>query len=507
VKTQQPLALTTLSLLAPILLNATPADSTAQAGQGQARAFADPAFERVWNRTDSLVATGAVKRSWYWGPQPNTGQLLEDYAEGPGGQRKVQYFDKSRMEINDPNADPGSPFYVTNGLLTRELVSGNMQTGNSKFSFRYPAKIPVAGDTGAITYASLGYVLELEAQAAVGATVTQVLAGDGYPNSVTASIEVGQPEQFGVKYAYYEPATKHNIPDVFWQFLNAEGPVIENGRQKSARLSEPYFYVTGYPVSEAYWTRIGIAGKQTLALLQAYERRVLTYVPDAPEGFKVQMGNVGQHYYDWRYKGAGKPGVLLNACPPNGPTRGFGKVYSENEVVKVRLNCLTQPEKFTTVARQFFEHGQMLSVTVRDAYRQLEVHDIYALFEDGRVQTFNWVEQYEANIPAAPTDVPPGLHAPSGTMLKVWKERNLRERLGWATGPADVQTHTPGTQAGGVVAYFDGGLMVYPNLAARQIYVLYASSGSVELRGMVRQSPNFYHADRWLLFEDTFTGN
>jgi hypothetical protein len=365
----------------------------------------------------------------------------------------------------------------------------------------------VAGDIGGISYQSLGYVLELQAESAVGKPVAQTLASDGYPDSITASSEVGQPERFGVKYAYYEPATKHNIPDVFWQFLNLEGVVIEDGQQKSARLSEPYFYVTGYPVSEAYWSSIAIEGKQTLAMIQAYERRVLTYVSDAPDGFKVQMGNVGQHYYDWRYKGAGKPGVLLNACPPNGPARGFGKVYSENELVRVRLNCLSQPEKFTTVARQFFEHGQMLSVTVRDAYRQIDVHDIYALFEDGRVRTFNWVEQYEPNIPAAPTDVPAGLFAPSGTMLKVWTEAKLRDRLGWATGPVDVQTAAPGTQSGGVVAYFEGGLMVYPNLGARQIYVLYASSGRVELRAMVRQSPSYYHADHWLVFEDTFTGN
>ena len=29
---------------------------------------------------------------------------------------------------------------------------------------------------------------------------------------------------------------------------------------------------------------------------------MLTYVPEQPDGFQVQMGNIGQHYYDWRYK-------------------------------------------------------------------------------------------------------------------------------------------------------------------------------------------------------------
>ena len=88
----------------------------AQTGNGP-QPFADPAFERVWTRTDKLVQQGAVPRSWFWGPTPRT-SLREPNQESPGGTRLVQYFDKSRMEINDPNGDPNSTFYVTNGLLT-----------------------------------------------------------------------------------------------------------------------------------------------------------------------------------------------------------------------------------------------------------------------------------------------------------------------------------------------------------------------------------------------------
>jgi hypothetical protein len=32
-----------------------------------------------------------------------------------------------------------------------------------------------------------------------------------------------------------------------------------------------------------------------------FERRVLTYTPDEQPMWRVQMGNVGQHYYIWRY--------------------------------------------------------------------------------------------------------------------------------------------------------------------------------------------------------------
>ncbi|MDQ6694184.1 MAG: hypothetical protein M3014_07150, partial [Chloroflexota bacterium] len=120
--------------------------------------FAHPAFKKVWDRTDSLVASGQVSRTFFWGPQPNAA-AQEQYVDAPNGTgtRLVQYFDKSRMELNNPGGDPNSPFYVTNGLLTIELVSGQMQIGNNQFVNRYSAEIPLSGDTNdtnAPTYAS-----------------------------------------------------------------------------------------------------------------------------------------------------------------------------------------------------------------------------------------------------------------------------------------------------------------------------------------------------------------
>ena len=31
------------------------------------------------------------------------------------------------------------------------------------------------------------------------------------------------------------------------------------------------------------------------------QKSVLTYSPDNPSGWQVEMGNVGRHYYLWRY--------------------------------------------------------------------------------------------------------------------------------------------------------------------------------------------------------------
>ena len=47
--------------------------------------------------------------------------------------------------------------------------------------------------------------------------------------------------------------------------------------------------------------RVRVGGAEHDVLVQPFERRVLTYMPDAPSGWAVQMGNVGRHYYQWRY--------------------------------------------------------------------------------------------------------------------------------------------------------------------------------------------------------------
>ena len=80
-------------------------------------------FQRVWNRTDLPVDEGVVSRTWMWGSTVSA-VISEPYAESPDGTREVQYFDKSRMEITHPDGDPDSVWYVTNGLLVIEMITG-----------------------------------------------------------------------------------------------------------------------------------------------------------------------------------------------------------------------------------------------------------------------------------------------------------------------------------------------------------------------------------------------
>jgi cellulase (glycosyl hydrolase family 5) len=266
--------------------------------------FASGAFDAVWTRTDSLVASGNVQRTWLWGPQPDGPGLMEDYAEGAGGKRLVQYFDKSRMEINDPNADPSSPFYVTNGLLTVELISGRMQVGDNTFVQRKPSQTNMTGDPGDLlspTYADMAGVSN-----ASGARPDPDRTGQAVTATLSRGGQVGddptKASTPGTTMAFYEKSTGHNIPQVMWDFLNSSGQVSVNGVLTDSKLIDPWFYASGLPISDAYWVKATIAGQPTDVLLQAYERRVLTYVPSNPDGFKVEVGNIGQHYYDWRYK-------------------------------------------------------------------------------------------------------------------------------------------------------------------------------------------------------------
>jgi hypothetical protein len=111
-----------------------------------------------------------------------------------------------------------------------------------------------------------------------------------------------------VTIATYEPVLGHNIPDVFWRFMNSEGPIYV-ARFDNLREGPILDWVNdlGYPITEPYWTVARVGGQPRTVLVQAFQRRVLTYVPENPAGWQVEMGNVGRHYFDWRYGRLGQP--------------------------------------------------------------------------------------------------------------------------------------------------------------------------------------------------------
>jgi hypothetical protein len=263
-------------------------DPGPQPGAGNA------AFDNVWGTTDQAVANGQAGYSWFWGPQSND-QRYEKYAESPNQQREVRYYDKSRMEIIDPNAEQDSIYYVTNGLLTEELVTGRMQTGNGAFEDRAPATELVAGDAsnnpGTPSYAAFAPYVTTDGQThraedRTGQQVTDYLNGAGALSSTDSQ---------GVQNASYQAATGHNIASVFWTWANSPN----SGFRPEQGVD--WLYVLGYPISEPFWIDSTVGSTPHRVLVQLFERRVLTYTPTNPAAYQVEFGNIGQHYHRWRY--------------------------------------------------------------------------------------------------------------------------------------------------------------------------------------------------------------
>ncbi|HST03610.1 MAG TPA: hypothetical protein VLQ48_02625 [Chloroflexia bacterium] len=440
--------------------------------RAQTASFADPAFQAVWQRTDAPVAEGTVSRTWVWGPTPGR-SLQEPFAGGPGGSHLVQYFDKARMEINDPSGDPSDPFYVTNGLLVVEMISGNMQTGANSFSPLSPSDVQIAGDSGSDSpsYAALQNVASV-GLAGKDNRALPVVVGSNMPvvyinKAGQLSSLGGRVAPQGIKAAGFVNETGHNIADVFMTYFNSTGPVYENGVIVNGPIVN-WISAFGYPITEPYWTTIRVAGQDRLILIQAFQRRILTFSPQNDEGWKVEMGNVGAQYYTWRYETAH---VVCDRVP----LRGFGTVWSGHSSVKAGVGCpQTFPpfdrETAVQTAYQEFEHGSMLWIS-RTTYTQERL--IYVFFDDGTFQQFDdtWRDGDPPNGNMTP---PPGRYEPQRGFGKVWREgtgAQVRDRLGWATI----------LEKGGDGAYqrFQYGEM-YWSATINKIWVLYGTVSGVQ---------------------------
>lgn len=258
--------------------------------------FVDSAFESLWNRTERPIVRQQVSRGWMWGPAGLMAHA-ESYLQISGGLRQVQYFDKGRMEINDPNGNRQSEWFVTSGLLVSEMMSGRMQVGNNDYVAREPSTMVVAGDinnTLSPSYANFTGLLGLRTIDRTGQVIDQQILRDGriIPfNGDGASM---------TRMAYYANETGHNIPQVFYTYLTKQDTIYVDGRTQYGPIMD-WVHTMGYPLTEAYWTKATIGGVDQWVLIQPFERRLLTYVPTNQAGWQVEQGNVGRHYYRWRY--------------------------------------------------------------------------------------------------------------------------------------------------------------------------------------------------------------
>ncbi|MHB8648457.1 MAG: fibronectin type III domain-containing protein [Thermomicrobiales bacterium] len=312
------------SFLAVIALLGAVMTAWLAAPAGAAAGFASPAFQSQWQAGEAITPN-------FWGPLSlaHDGQQ-EPYVEGTfinatggsqSGQRLVQYFDKARMELTNPASGT-----VTNGLLATELITGKLQLGDNSFQQLQPAGVPVAGDPDNIgpTYASINAnaaTLLANTPAAAGSPTTRMLSGAGTLGTYTGTY-ASDPQ--GV-IAAYDTDTQHNVPAAF-----------ANYRTKAGLLT------IGFAIAEPFWSNVKVAGVQRDVLVQAFQRRVLTYTPTNNDPFKVEMGNIGQHYYTWRYQspqtqvtptttGTTTPTVVGDTTPPKitgAPVIAYATPYS-----------------------------------------------------------------------------------------------------------------------------------------------------------------------------------
>lgn len=266
----------------------TPTPVTIPLPAGLAKAPA--AIGDLWRMVDGAVSlnrTTTATQTWLYGPDVNQAKT-ENYSEGSKGQRSVWYFDKARLEITQPSADTKSDWYVTSGLLPKELMSNKIQVGDNNFiPGPGAAQVVIAGDLtnnpNAPTYQTFSKVSSLNNDRRAVNRLGQV---DQESLNVSGQVSQQQPPE-AVKYSYYEPTLGHNIPEVFMESFKT--------------LPRKWLFIVGLPISEAYWTRVKVGGVDRDVLVQAFERRVLTYTPTNAAQWRVEMGNVGLHYQLWRY--------------------------------------------------------------------------------------------------------------------------------------------------------------------------------------------------------------
>jgi hypothetical protein len=253
----------------------------------------DPAVEALWLASDGPVAAKHVSRAWLWGPVA-LASGVEHTADSPRGLRSMVYYDKARLDILDPDRDPADTWYVSGALLVAQLLSGRIPFADEVVVERPLSDIAVAGDLdqpSPLTYATFGAVASIageplrggEPGAApeprVGMPVQALLAADGSvsPEAMTES---------AVLVAGYDEHTGHNVATPFAEWA----------------ASQPYdpLWLAGRPLTEPYWLDTQVDGAAKRVLVQAFERRILTYAPDQPRGWRVESTNVGDHYRLWR---------------------------------------------------------------------------------------------------------------------------------------------------------------------------------------------------------------
>ncbi|MDQ6693132.1 MAG: hypothetical protein M3014_01745 [Chloroflexota bacterium] len=384
--------------------------------------FAATPIGAVWQHDDGQVASGRVQRAWLWGPGPFYTNY-EPFADTPQHTHLVQYFDKGRLEVSDPPSAGG----VTAGLLVKEMVTGDVEVGGGRLYRLGSASVPVAGDAGNTAAPTYGAFAKLtgKAQNSGSTPVIQQLDAKGQGSTIDKA-------PMPVTLGHWEEASGHNWADIFWRFAT----------DPNRPASFSWLTTLGYPISEPYWVQAPVAGRNTTLLVQLFERRVLTFNPSNPSAMQVEMGNVGRHYYSWRYadQHQSNPGAKYNVSITVG--RAPVRATYVDEIVSL-TNTTLHP---------------LSTVVLHAPWRHWDgVLDVQAATMDGVPAQTHWLEGINMEV-MLPKQLQPGGH----TQLEL--KLSLRPRpVGGRTGyDRDNDILTLGDMLPTVVPWQNGGWQIYP---------------------------------------------
>jgi len=244
--------------------------SFAPVGVAAAQNFAAPQFASVWRADENRVPN-------FWGPVGAASDGIQEPYNG--GTRLVQYFDKGRMEVTNGQ--------VTFGLLATQMVTGDIQQGDASFRHFAPSLVKVAGDADGLgpsyrTIADNRSQLLAPRDAKPGQEIgflfdknNTLIVG---PNPATPGGPIAN--------SAYDSATRHNVLATFADYRARAG-----------------MGTIGLAISEPFAAYFTVGGVERAIAVQVFERRVLTYTEGNPPDFRVEMGNIGQHFLNWAANG------------------------------------------------------------------------------------------------------------------------------------------------------------------------------------------------------------
>lgn len=184
----------------------------------------------------------------------------------------AQYFEKARLEDSRSRNRTGDPSYnFEYGLLVDEMKAVRSQR-------------PVGGERSTVTYDTIQSQsdpsLRVQPPANFRAGDALVLPDGSAFIPFTADLSAGP---------------GHNVPRFFWDFINRDD-LFPGG----------FLHDIGLPITPALEARVDkgrIIGTQITRVtdapitIQAFQRTILTYDPNNPEGFLTERANTGTDYF------------------------------------------------------------------------------------------------------------------------------------------------------------------------------------------------------------------